>query len=155
MPSATYPLPDQNILFVHCSGFMEPKDVIGWQVEDQIGVSGALGFVTLVDLSDVTGTDMTFDDLNAVYGQLVRHYQPRKQRLTLLLYAPDDLTFGMTRIMQSLSGMTDHVTVQVFRKAERIGDHLPDLTLGFFDLRAKALSSRGCERSPCSAGACP
>ncbi len=141
MPSSTHPIPEHDILFARCYGHVHPTDVIGWNIEGQIAPRQNQGFVTVVDLSEMTGTDMTFQDINAIYGQLVRHYQPRGQRLFLLLYAPDDLAFGMTRIMQSLSGMTDHVAVQIFRNSDNLKKHLPDLGQSFQDLRKRALQN--------------
>lgn len=139
MPTATSVIPDANVLYARCFGHITPDDIIDWQVESQISPNADGRFVTLVDLADITGTDMTFDDINAVYGKLVRHYQPRGQKLLLVLYAPDDLAFGMTRIMQSLTGMTDHVEVQIFRDSANLARHLPDIKHSLRDIRQQSL----------------
>lgn len=141
MPTATCAIPDTNVLFARCFGHIAPEDIIGWNVESQIPTNADGQFVTVVDLSEITGTDMTFNDINAVYGKLVRHYQPRDQKLLLMLYAPDDLAFGMTRIMQSLAGMTDHIEVHIFRESDALADFLPHLDHSLKDLRRKALTS--------------
>lgn len=138
MPTTTIAIPEANVLFARCFGHITPQDIIGWEVERQIATDEDGHLKTLVDLSEITGTDMTFEDINAVHGKLVRHYQPRGQKLHLVLYAPDDLAFGMTRIMQSLSGMTDHVDVQIIRDSACLKKHLPELNKSFEDLRALA-----------------
>lgn len=141
MPTLTYPIPEHNVLFARCYGHIDPTDVIGWNVANHVQARGDHGFVIVVDLSEMTGTDMTFKDINAIFGQLLRHYQPRSERLFVLLYAPDDLPYGLTRIMQSLSSATEHVAVQVFRNPGKLRDHLPDLPLSFDELRSLALKN--------------
>ena len=141
MPSALYNLPEDNILFARCFGHVLPEDVIDWHLESQITQTANRGFLTVIDLSEVTGTDMTFDDLNAIHAKLVRHYQPRRQKLSIFLYAPDDLTFGMTRILQSMSTMTDHVDVQVFRDCEELKTVLPEVGKTLYQLRASLQQS--------------
>lgn len=125
MPTTTFTNPDRTLLLAYCNGHVAPQDVIGWNVESKIDANGENGFVTVVDLTDITGTDMSFEDINAVYGKLVRHYEPRNQKLSLYLLAPDDLAFGMTRILQSLSGMSDSIVVDVFRDLDSLGAQLP------------------------------
>ncbi|UZD92354.1 hypothetical protein [Cognatishimia activa] len=147
MPTSTCAIPEANLLFARCYGHIAPEDVIGWDIETKIASSEDGQLNALVDLSDITGTDMTFDDINTIHGKLVRHYQPRNQKLLLILYAPDDLAFGMTRIMQSLSGMTDHIDVQIFRESESLAEYLPALNQSLQDLRSKALE----QGSRCSA----
>lgn len=147
MPTATCPIPEANVLYARCYGHLAPDDIIGWEVESNLKATENGQFITLVDLSDITGTDMTFDDINSVYGKLVRHYQPRKQRLLLVLYAPDDLAFGMTRILQSLSGMTEHIEVQIFQNPLDLQDYLPDVPVSLADLKEKVTGPG----SPCSA----
>lgn len=146
MPTTTCAIPGTDVLFARCFGHITPRDIIGWNVENQVGgpIDGTL--TSVVDLSDVSGTDMTFEDMNATYGKLVRHYQPRGQKLRLVLYAPDDLAFGMARILQSLTGMTDHIEVQIFREDQNLQICLPDLPHSLADLQRRA---RGC-KSPCT-----
>lgn len=146
MPTATCAIPEANVLYARCYGHIAPDDIIGWKVDSHISPGADGRLITVVDLADITGTDMTFNDINAVYGKLVRHYQPRNQKLLLVLYAPDDLAFGMTRIMQSLTGMTDHVEVQIFRESANLASHLPDLKHSLAELRRKALK----HGPPCS-----
>lgn len=139
MPTQSTPLTDENILFVRCFGQIEPRDIIGWQVDDRISPNSDNTLVILVDLSGVTGTDMTFDHVNATHGKLARHYQNRGSVLHLVLYAPEDLAFGMTRIMQSLTAMTDHVKVDVFRDPNELSNYLPDAKPGFAGIRQQAI----------------
>lgn len=147
MPTTTCAIPGTNVLFARCFGHITPEDIIGWNVEAQVAVQEDGRLTTVVDLSEITGTDMTFEDINAVYGKLVRHYQPRQQKLHLVLYAPDDLAFGMTRILQSLTGMTDHVEVQIFRDSASLKTSLPAIKQSLEELRNITIS-----RSPtCSA----
>lgn len=138
MPTETIPLPDENILFVRCFGQIEPHDIIGWHVDDRISPDTDNRLVILVDLSEVSGTDMTFEHVNATHGKLARHYKTRGLLLHLVLYAPEDLAFGMTRIMQSLAAMTDHVKVDVFRDANELPSFLPDTKRAFTCIRAQA-----------------
>jgi hypothetical protein len=127
MPTVIFAIPNKNILYVRCYGHLKPKDLMDWKVEAQISQTGRMGFITVVDLSGFSSTDMTFEDINAIYGKLVRHYEPRNQKLNLHLFAPDDLPFGMTRIMQSLTGMTPHVEVHIFRNEDSLQAALPQL----------------------------
>ncbi|MGH1465727.1 MAG: hypothetical protein ACRBBQ_10250 [Cognatishimia sp.] len=135
MPSLTYPLSQENILFARCFGHIAPTDVINWNVEKKIKANGNQTLTTLVDLSEVTSTDMTFDHMHVVYGQLARYYEARELTLHLILFAPKDLAFGMTRILQSLTGMTDFVKVDIFRNPEKLPSLLPELDLNLEDLR--------------------
>lgn len=135
MPRTLYNLSEHNVLFARCFGQVSPDDVIDWHLDSQITQTSKFGFLTIIDLSEVTGTDMTFDDLNAIHARLVRHYEPRRQKLSIFLYAPDDLTFGMTRILQSMSAMTDHVNVHVFRDCEALKSILPEVGKSLCDLR--------------------
>lgn len=139
MPTETIPLPEQNILFVRCFGQVEPPDIIDWRVDNRIFADQDNRLTIVVDLSGVTGTDMTFEHMNATHGKLSRHYQARDEQLHLLLFAPEDLVFGMTRIMQSLSAMTDYVKVDVFRKQQELAELMPDLPYEFHTIRRMAL----------------
>ncbi|GAA6207778.1 hypothetical protein NBRC116601_10710 [Cognatishimia sp. WU-CL00825] len=135
MPSLIYPLTQENILFARCFGHIAPADVINWNVEKQISAKGDSTLTALVDLSEVTSTDMTFDHMNVVYGKLARYYEARGLILHLVFYAPKDLAFGMTRILQSLSGMTDFVNVDIFRNPKNLPSYFPELNLDLDELR--------------------
>ncbi len=135
MPTETQLLPAQNILFARCYGLVSEEDIIGWNVDNRILPNANQRLQVVVDLSDVTETEMSFNDINATHAQLTRHYGARRESLHLLLYAPNDVAYGMARIMQSLSLMSETLIVDLFQNEKDLGRLLPKLKETFADLR--------------------
>lgn len=138
MPVSTMPIQNNQILFVYCYGNMRAEDLGNWNVDGRISENNRGELTILVDLEDVPGTDMTFQDINAAHAKLTRHYTATGQVLRLVLFAPEDLTFGMTRIMQSLASMSESVKVDIARTHAELEAFLPKLDTELCDLRAQA-----------------
>ncbi len=135
MPTITFALPEDNAVYARCSGHLVPKDIIDWNVDNRVASDNSDRFLVIVDLSDVTGTDMTFRDINAIHGKLNRHYSANGNRLHLVFFAPDDLAFGMTRILESLSAMSDFIKVEIYRTLDAMNDSLEGLSKSFSALK--------------------
>lgn len=140
MPTEIKLLPAQNLLFVRCFGRVTPDDIIGWNVDNRIFPDANQNLVILVDLAGVSEADMSFSHINDTYAHLKRHYAARQERLHLLLYAPNDLAFGLARIMQSLSLMSDTLRVDLLQSEAEFPRLLPKLGESFGCLRDKAIS---------------
>jgi|GEM_PF-6417849 len=141
MPTKFFSLPEKRLVFACLYGHVTPEDLIGWDLENKLQDLAAADINVLIDLSQSAGTDMTFEDINAIFGRLERHYEPRNQKLKLILFAPDDVTFGMSRILQSLSGTSQHVEVQVFRHTALLDETLPEIDDSFQNIRSLAQSN--------------
>ncbi|MFY0596036.1 MAG: hypothetical protein JXQ85_06375 [Cognatishimia sp.] len=138
MPTKFFSLPEKRLVFACLYGHVTPEDLIDWDLENRLQGLAATDINVLIDLSQSAGTDMTFEDINAIFGRLERHYEPRNQKLKLILFAPDDVTFGMSRILQSLSGSSEHIEVQVFRHTTLLDEILPEIDDSFQNIRTLA-----------------
>ncbi|MDC0737475.1 hypothetical protein N6L24_04245 [Cognatishimia sp. SS12] len=125
MPTVTTPIANDNLLFVQCYGVVTLQDLMDWRVDDRVSPDCKGRLVTLVDLSGVTETDLNFEQLNVIHGRLARHYATLALTLRLVLFAPNDLSFGMARIIQSLSAEAAFLDVEIFRTEAKASFHLP------------------------------
>lgn len=135
MPTDIQLLPAQNLLFVRCYGRVTADDIIGWNVDNRIFPNTNQRLLVVVDLSEVTETEMSFKDINSTHAHLSRHYAARRETLHLLLFAPTDVAYGMARIMQSLSLMSETLLVDLFQNERDLGRLLPKLNETFAELR--------------------
>lgn len=140
MPTKITPLPDKCLIFVRLSGQITPDDLTDWDLEAKLPNSDLSNLNVLIDLSPCTGTEMAFEDMNSIYGRLERHYEPRNQTLRLIIFAPSDVTFSMSRMLQSLAGSSAHIDVQVFRNEALLTEVLPEFEASFEEVRSLTLA---------------
>ncbi|TNF18868.1 MAG: hypothetical protein EP318_17145 [Rhodobacteraceae bacterium] len=75
------------------------------------------------DLAEVTDIDLTFDQMNALVG-LRRQYYAQSVNARIGIWAPDDMTFGMSRMYVSLLDQFDAVCSGVFRCQREVAAYL-------------------------------
>ena len=68
----------------------------------------------LVDLAQVTETEVGFSEVFSLFSMFMRHYEQAGLRLYIAINAPRELTFGLARIFQNLAESSDVVETAIF-----------------------------------------
>ena len=69
--------------------------------------------ILLVDLRGVTRYDLDFDQMHRLTTQVAPFYS--EQGLRKVIYAPDDIGYGMTRMFQSLADAQVGLDIEIVR----------------------------------------
>ena len=83
------------------------------------------------DLEDVPDIVMTFVEMNTMIGLRRRTYGD-SNGTRIAVWAPTDITFGMSRMYSALLGQFDTVNAEVFRTRDKAADFLdmpPDVLI--------------------------
>lgn len=68
----------------------------------------------LADLSNVTTTDIGFEDTYALFSMYMRNYTRPGHHLRIAILAPEPISFGIARIFQNLAESSDAIDVELF-----------------------------------------
>lgn len=72
----------------------------------------------LVDLSRLTETDAGFAEMFALFAMYGRAYAAANARMRCAIFAPSDLTFGVSRIFENLAETSDWLDTAIFGNLE-------------------------------------
>lgn len=107
---------DLNRLYIRYSGVVTRDEVaqaIGEFAADPAARPGLLQFA---DLSDVADIDMSFNEIFGLARAAADLARQLGAPVVGAFFAPDDLSFGMARIYESLSESHQFLTIRAFRE---------------------------------------
>ncbi|WP_136442291.1 hypothetical protein [Pacificoceanicola onchidii] len=122
-------LSDPKIILVRKTGAMTAKAVLEALEAHRNSPHAEHSNTKLIDLSQVDSFEMDFSAVNRISSDLTRYYISRN--MTIILYAPTQVSFGMARMYQSVAEARFDMMAEIYdvesEALARIG--APDATI--------------------------
>lgn len=118
MPTRYEILPDQNLVYVTCSGRLTLNEIVVDNLAYFADPEMRFAQNVFIDMSAVTEFPITFSGLLALFKAFVMPVDQFEATRMTAVYAPVDQVFGRVKLFQRLSSSSSKICVGVFRDPE-------------------------------------
>lgn len=119
---------DLDLVYAKWTGFVDLPtfaENFGRYLSDRNYLPGRTEFV---DLSELTDMDISFDIARGMLRRINTQLPGIVVETRIVVWAPDDTAYGVTRMFQQLAELSQGVQIEVYRSAD---EALSALDLGF------------------------
>ncbi|TCL09066.1 hypothetical protein BXY66_1109 [Shimia isoporae] len=110
-----------NLVYTKYSGFVKTRETEQAMFATVEHPDFLPGMSELTDLSEVEGTELVVESMDAHTSQLAVHYEMQAKLTTHYIYAPDDVGFGLAQAHREIAkGQIENLTVLIFRSEAEV-----------------------------------
>lgn len=115
----TFLAKDDTVLMRYCGNlsFARLLDIHEQYVADPLY---ATCNTQVIDLSELTTIDADFRQVMSFVHRVIGKYERDDRVVRGIMYAPDDVQFGMARMYGSLAGATQRLQIEIFRERQEV-----------------------------------